>query len=215
MTETEIQTDSLKLVLQTPQQVLTWVEGMNPAVRAEISPVWLARVRALTSADPWSCFFSIVHRSTDVVIGQCAYKGPPIDGIVEIAYGVDTDYQGRGYATEAARALVVRAFDSGQVHIVRAHTLAAENASTRVLTKCGFELIGEVVEPEDGLVWRWEIDKVRRRPAGQPVKLDLTAFLDSRGRVVRFSVDRIDRFDLRWQHLFGQYLPKFYLGRSL
>jgi [ribosomal protein S5]-alanine N-acetyltransferase len=26
-----------------------------------------------------------------------------------------------------------------------------------VLTKCRFERVGEVVDPEDGLVWRWEL----------------------------------------------------------
>jgi len=186
MTGTEIQTDNLKLVLQTPERVLAWVEGMSPSVRAEISPDWLARVRALTSADPWSCFFSIVHRPSDVVIGQCGYKGPPgTDGVVEIAYGVDPEYQSRGYATEAARALVVRAFDTGQVRIVRAHTLAVENASTRVLTKCGFELIGEVVEPEDGLVWRWEIDNRKSQVESRQPQVDtadLSRFLEAQER---------------------------------
>ncbi len=32
-----------------------------------------------------------------------------------------------------------------------------ENASTRVLTKCKFKWVGEVMDPEDGLVWRWEL----------------------------------------------------------
>jgi RimJ/RimL family protein N-acetyltransferase len=131
---------------------------MSPEVRAEISPVWLARVRSLTSADPWTCFFTMVRHGIDAVVGQCGYKGPPSgDGVVEIAYGVDPAYQGRGYATEAARALVEYAFGVDDVHIVRAHTLLETNASTRVLTKCGFEKVGEVIDPEDGLVWRWEI----------------------------------------------------------
>lgn len=87
-------------------------------------------------------------------------KGPPDQGgVVEIAYGVDPEYQGRGYATEAARALVNFAFRSGQVCLVRAHTRAENNASMRVLAKCGFEPIGEVVDPEDGLVWRWELQR--------------------------------------------------------
>ena len=78
------------------------------------------------------------------------------DGTVEIAYCVDPDYQGKGYATEAAEALVAFAFGSGRVRMVRAHTLPQSNASTRVLAKCGFRHISEVIEPEDGLVWRWE-----------------------------------------------------------
>ena len=91
------------------------------------------------------------------VIGSCGYKGPPnLEGVVEIAYGVDTDYQGRGYATEAARALVDFAFDDDHVRLVRAHTLPDNGASAQVLTKCGFDQIGEVVDAEDGLVCRWE-----------------------------------------------------------
>jgi RimJ/RimL family protein N-acetyltransferase len=69
---------------------------------------------------------------------------------------VDPAYQGQGYATEAVRALVTYAFGSGGVCLVRAHTSPEPNASTGVLTKCGFTWIGEVVDPEHGLVWRWE-----------------------------------------------------------
>jgi RimJ/RimL family protein N-acetyltransferase len=39
---------------------------------------------------------------------------------------------------------------------IRAHTMPEQNASTRVLEKCGFRWLGEVVDPEDGAVWRWE-----------------------------------------------------------
>jgi hypothetical protein len=37
-----------------------------------------------------------------------------------------------------------------------AHTLPEENASTRALRRNGFLFAGEVMDPEDGLVWRWE-----------------------------------------------------------
>ncbi|MBD1864865.1 GNAT family N-acetyltransferase [Trichocoleus sp. FACHB-46] len=76
--------------------------------------------------------------------------------MVEIAYSVNADQQGRGYATEAAEALTRYALESRQVRLVCAHTRPEENASTRVLTKCGFRRVGEVNDPEDGLVWRWE-----------------------------------------------------------
>ena len=59
--------------------------------------------------------------------------------------------------TRVAQALAHYAFRSGRVSLVRAHTLPQENASTRVLTKCGFDFVGEVIDPEDGLVWRWEL----------------------------------------------------------
>jgi RimJ/RimL family protein N-acetyltransferase len=58
----------------------------------------------------------------------------------------------RAYAAEA---LTNFAF-AQNVRVLRAHALPEANASTRVLTKCGFHHLGEVIEPEDGLVWRWE-----------------------------------------------------------
>jgi hypothetical protein len=30
------------------------------------------------------------------------------------------------------------------------------NASARVLEKSGFQKTGEIIDPEDGPVWRWE-----------------------------------------------------------
>ena len=91
------------------------------------------------------------------MIGSAGFKGPPDStGTVEIAYAIVPSFEGRGYAPEAATALVGFASASGQVRTVRAHTLPASNASTRVLLKCGFHHIDTVVDPEDGTVWRWE-----------------------------------------------------------
>jgi RimJ/RimL family protein N-acetyltransferase len=88
------------------------------------------------------------------------FTGPPsADEMVEIAYGIAPGYQNRGHAREAAQELIVYAFASGRVRTIRAHTLPQHNASTRVLTRCGFTLIGEVTHPEDGIVWRWEMER--------------------------------------------------------
>jgi RimJ/RimL family protein N-acetyltransferase len=76
--------------------------------------------------------------------------------MVEIAYGVDPEYQGNGFATEAAAALTNYAICSKLVRVVRAHTLPEKNASTRVLLKNGFTNHGDVIDPDDGPVWRWE-----------------------------------------------------------
>jgi RimJ/RimL family protein N-acetyltransferase len=153
----EILTENLELRLQSSEQLLASIDAMSAADRAEVSPDWLARVKSSTSADPWTHGFAVVQRASGAAVGMCAYKGPPgEDGAVEIAYGINPEYQGRGYATEVARGLVNFAFASGQVRLVCAHTRPEENASTHVLTKCGFDWVGEVVDPEDGLVWRWE-----------------------------------------------------------
>ena len=91
-----------------------------------------------------------------MVIGTGGYTGPPdANGEVEIAYAIDEEHQGKGYATEAAGALVNFAYNHPAVRLVRAHTLPVANASTRVLTKCGFQKADEIIDPNDGPVWRW------------------------------------------------------------
>jgi RimJ/RimL family protein N-acetyltransferase len=168
-----IETVHLRLLPYSPEHLLALIEGYErfqesfglPAAEGmrdfilsdEVSPAWLAELRASTTADPWVHGFAVVHRERGSVIGSAGYKGPPDDeGMVEIAYGIVPAFQGRGYATEAAHALMEFAFDSGRVRLVRAHTAPTPNASTRVLAKCGFTHIGEVEDPEDGRVWRWE-----------------------------------------------------------
>jgi len=125
--------------------------------RAQVSPRWLSGLRTAAGPDPWQHGFFLVERSRAEVIGTAGFKGPPDDeGVVEIAYGVMPSVEGRGYATEAAEALVRFAAADDRVRLIRAHTLPELNASTRVLRKCGFVHIGQVVDSEDGPVWRWE-----------------------------------------------------------
>ncbi|PYK39663.1 MAG: hypothetical protein DME60_09325 [Verrucomicrobia bacterium] len=81
--------------------------------------------------------------------------------LVEIVYSIAPNYQGKGYATEAATALVDYAVNSNQVKTIRAHTFAEFNPSTRVLEKCAFKKIGQVLHSENNLVWRWEKSRPR------------------------------------------------------
>jgi RimJ/RimL family protein N-acetyltransferase len=154
MSDLVVETPRLQLVLESTEAVLARVEGMTPADRAQVSPGWLERLRA-TPPSPWTHGFSVIERATGSVVGFCGYKGPPdADGSVEIAYGVEESCRGRGYAKEAAAALVDFALGAG-ARTVCAHTLPTDGPSPSVLTACGFERVGEVVDPEDGLVWRW------------------------------------------------------------
>ncbi|CAN5890514.1 hypothetical protein BH11GEM1_BH11GEM1_18950 [soil metagenome] len=124
-----------------------------------MSPDWLARVDSGT-ADAWTLGYTMVLQGSGASIGTCGFKGRPgPDAAVEIAYGVSPEHEGRGYATEAAMWLVAHAFDSIGVSVVRAHTQSNEGASARVLVKCGFRCVGQVVELDDGVVWRWERER--------------------------------------------------------
>ena len=130
-----------------------------------VSPAFLDYLRSLDHSDPWLPGFGVVHRESGSVIGSAGFKGAPdASGMVEVGYGIVPAYEGRGYATEVTKMLVEWAFASGEVRVVRAHTLRETNASTRVLEKCGFAFEGEVEEPEDGRVWQWgKSRRVERR----------------------------------------------------
>ena len=166
----------ITLLMQTPEHLRTLLEGVDPyqnrfdikvaeGVREflagpEVSDEFLSRLKETTAPDPWKDGFAIFHKADETIIGLCGFTGPPSDGAVEIAYGIAPKYQNRGYARETAQELINFALGSGQVQTVYAHTLPENNASTRVLTKCGFRRTAEVSHPEDGLVWRWEMQPV-------------------------------------------------------
>jgi len=133
------------------------IAALPPDQRAEVSPAFLERLHSMTGSAPWLLGFWIQLSSSGENIGGCGFKGPPDDeGVVEIAYGISPRHQRMGFATEATQALVSFAFQHPDVRIVRAHTREADTASVGVLEKCGFHSIGRVIDPEDGLVWRWE-----------------------------------------------------------
>ena len=157
----------------TPEQLLALRDGVSEfeeciGVRAaaglreffvsdEVSPQWLDKLRRASGPDPWVFGFAVIHREDQCVIGGASFKGPPDDdGVVEIAYGIVPAYEGQGYATEAASALVTFAVERVDVRMIRAHTMPDGSASMRVLVKTGFQLVGDVVDEEDGAVCRWE-----------------------------------------------------------
>lgn len=151
-----LRTKNLELVFKTRADVLAMIESMPPEMKAEFSEDWLSLVRSSSELDPWVHGFSAVARESGAAVGMGAFKGPPREGMVEIAYAVEEEHRGKGYATEIAAALVDFAFQDAEVEVVRAHTLPDGAASQRILVKCGFGPVGEVVDPEDGLVKRFE-----------------------------------------------------------
>jgi [ribosomal protein S5]-alanine N-acetyltransferase len=103
--------------------------------------------------DWWMHFFL----SGDALVGSGGFVGPPQDGVVEIGYELAPALRGRGLGTAAAKALVEKARATGAVTTVIANTLAHDNPSTGVLRRLGFGWTRELVDPEDGPIWRWEL----------------------------------------------------------
>ena len=102
---------------------------------------------------PWIGYYAAINH---VLVGCAAFKGKPISGKVEIAYGTFPQHQRKGVTTEICKKLLVLSLKTNASIRVTARTLAEENFSTKVLRKNGFERIGMVHDDEDGDVWEWE-----------------------------------------------------------
>ncbi|MEW2439529.1 GNAT family N-acetyltransferase [Streptomyces caniferus] len=85
----------------------------------------------------------IVERSSGLVIGSIGLFWPPHDGCVEFGYGIVASRRGRGYASEAGRAIVEFALTAPGVHTVQADVELSNPASVRVLEKAGLRRCSE------------------------------------------------------------------------
>ena len=96
----------------------------------------------------WLHYFVLRERDRNVLAGVGGYKGPPIDGVVEVGYSVVPSYQGQGIATEAVAGLIESARARG-ARTIRAETLPDLGPSIAVLRKLGFE---PTEQPEPGVL---------------------------------------------------------------
>jgi ribosomal-protein-alanine N-acetyltransferase len=165
----------IKLVEMTNSlgEASTEPEQFRRACGAEIDPRDLQHFREMAKQShdfyasvaahaPWVGYV-VIDAVSNQAIGCCGFKGNPDEkNEVEISYHTWESYEGRGFATAMAHQMFRLAENAEPgVKSVIAHTLAEENASTSILKKCQFRFAGQVQDPEDGPVWRWE-KKTRR-----------------------------------------------------
>lgn len=125
-------------------------------VVAEVATMTLDLYEKTGATEPWLSYFAI-RESDNALLGTCAFKTPPMQGLVEIAYFTFQGYENQGVASVMARELLKVAFNEYEVKAVLAHTLPEENASTSILRKRGFTLVDTVEDPEDGTIWQWAL----------------------------------------------------------
>lgn len=129
--------------------------GNNAGTIGAVVARTLALLERLPRDRKWGGYLT-ADPALGLIVGTCGFKhGPEGDGRVEIAYFTFPEFEGQGYATAMAARLCELAAADPVVREIIAHTLPERNASTRILEKTGFELVGEIVDPEDGPVWRW------------------------------------------------------------
>jgi ribosomal-protein-alanine N-acetyltransferase len=164
-----ITTDRLTLVPLTIQQLEAYLDGAQELDGRPVSRTILTdqlrraigmKIERMTAADEadrlWLTYWLIVVGEDGFGAGMAGFKGIPDEaGEVEIGYGIDPVVQGKGYMTEAVRALIAWAFEDERCRSVIAPDTERSNASsTRVLEKAGMHVYEETAEAIS-----WRIDR--------------------------------------------------------
>jgi RimJ/RimL family protein N-acetyltransferase len=139
-----------------------WERTDVDAVRAEIEE--MAR-RVPGEFGGW-IQLTVENRATAALVGDvglASFEEEP--GVIKVGYTIEPPSQGRGYATEAIRALVAYAFDTLAADVVRMHASANNAASIRVAEKAGLRFVERRQYRDGDEIWfgvRYELQRAER-----------------------------------------------------
>jgi [ribosomal protein S5]-alanine N-acetyltransferase len=136
-------------------------EFPTPDDLAGFLPIQLQRMEAEPERRDWMARFMVTHDGE--LVGHCGFHGPPNTiGRAEIGYTVFEANRGRGYAKEAAQALVEWAFEQGERRVYA--TVSPGNLpSLAVIRRLGFIEVGSQVDEVDGLELVFAIEPPHER----------------------------------------------------
>jgi ribosomal-protein-alanine N-acetyltransferase len=101
---------------------------------------------------PW--FFA--NRNEKAIVGSAGFSGPSETGALQLGYAIYPEHQRRGYATEAAGALIELAWTDARVTAIQATIPPWNTASIRVAVKLGMLPVGEGEDDEVGRIIIYE-----------------------------------------------------------
>src|SRR5215217_2048319 len=127
-----------------------------PPYMADSLPVVAARLRTSPAEGPWWNWL-IVRQEDGTAVGSVAFGGmPDAAGAVLIGYAMYPGHEGRGYATEAVKAMVEWAFAQPGVTTVRALAPVWNTPAVHVAEKVGMRPVASDEDDEVGEVLVYE-----------------------------------------------------------
>ena len=130
--------------LDADPEVTRFITNGEPTARQtvadEILPAYLAYYRRY----PGYGFWAVIEKATGNFLGWFHLRPDPdrpVSDEPELGYRLRRDSWGKGYATEASRALIDRAFAELGATRVYAETMTVNAASRRVMEKAGLRLV--------------------------------------------------------------------------
>jgi ribosomal-protein-alanine N-acetyltransferase len=119
---------------------------------AEALPVVRERLRDRPEDAAWWNWL-VVERESGEAVGSVAFGGPVnADGAVLVGYAIYGEYEGRGYATEAVKAMVAWAFGQPGVREVRALAPVWNTPALRVAENVGMRPVASEEDDDVGEV---------------------------------------------------------------
>lgn len=137
-----IETKNLKIYAASKDEMEKFIESqINDVLKAAYTEMLNG---CLENPEQWEWHaIWMIELKDGTHIGELCFKGLNSNGIVEIGYGILEKYQGKGYATEAVKAISNWAFQEPKVFSIEAETDDKNIASKKVLEKCGFVYTGK------------------------------------------------------------------------
>jgi ribosomal-protein-alanine N-acetyltransferase len=127
-------------------------DPVPPPYMADALPVVRDRLRERPEEAQWWNWL-VVDREAGEAVGSVAFAGPPdAEGAVLVGYAMYGAYEGRGYATEAVKAMVTWAFAQPGVREVRALAPVWNTPALRVAENVGMRPVGSDEDDDVGEV---------------------------------------------------------------
>jgi RimJ/RimL family protein N-acetyltransferase len=130
--------------MRSREEVLRWLYFEAPT--EEQTRAWIEGV--LARPPETGTVLVVELRESGEIVGHVTNSIDPEHRQAEIGFMFDPAHQGRGYATEASRALVAHAFEHYGVHRVYGRLEPRNEASARVLEKLGMRREALLIENE-------------------------------------------------------------------
>jgi RimJ/RimL family protein N-acetyltransferase len=162
-----IETERLTLRNFTPGDgpaLLKMIVQYQASPYAKYDHPWPADPGQIKGMAKWfangDAYLAVCLKETGVFIGFASLNTEKADreGVFNIGYIFDADYRGKGYVTEACKAVLCRAFSELQAEAVMTRTAEANEASCRLLERLGFRLI------------RLSTESLQNTPEGKPIE---------------------------------------------
>jgi RimJ/RimL family protein N-acetyltransferase len=133
-----------------------------PPLTEDLLPMVRERVRSDAAQEGWWTW-AVVRKDTGAAVGSVGFGGgPDAEGAVMIGYATYPNVERRGYATEAAGALVHWALEHPEVVRVCASMPPDNAAAIRVAQKLGMRLLGTVWEEDLDDVLLYGVERAGR-----------------------------------------------------